>query len=73
MLGILEVDLAEAPRAGNGAPEAVGGAPQQAATLAREGGEVLHGGDSGTRAPELGTSSGNYRAARPVRDTLMAD
>lgn len=48
MLGILEVDLAEAPRAGDGAPEAVGGAPQQAAALAREGGEVLHGG-SGPR------------------------
>lgn len=67
------MDLAEVPHAGDGAPEAVGGAPQQAATLAREGGEVLHGGDRAPGAPELGTSSGNYRAARAVRDTLMAE
>lgn len=39
---VLEADLAEA--AGHGRPEAAGGAAEQTAALASEGGEVVHGG-----------------------------
>lgn len=41
---VLEAHLAEA--AGHGPPEAAGGATQEAAALAGEGGEVIHGGGS---------------------------
>lgn len=76
MLGILEVDLAEVPPAGDGAPEAVGGASQQAATLAREGGQVLHVGPGTTlRSQEAGRvrEPGCLPRCQGRARTLLAD
>lgn len=76
MLRILEVDLAEVPRAGDGAPETVGGASQQAATLAREGGEVLHVGPGTTlRSQEAGgvRGPGCLQRCEGRARTLLAD